>query len=80
MRLWRQFDQMRGDQGRDWHRRSDIIDAIRAEGLEMTWHDARKAMAHLPKPEKRYGHYRYTDTHREAVLAYGRSMRREVVA
>lgn len=32
MRTWRYFDQMRGDEKRTWHRRSDIIDAIRAEG------------------------------------------------
>jgi len=45
MRLWRQFDQMRGDYCRTWHRRSDILDALRAAGSPMTWYDARKAMA-----------------------------------
>ena len=69
MRLWRQFDQMRGDHNRTWHRRSDIIDALRAIGSPMTWHDARRAMATLPTPEKRYGHFRYTDQHMLAVMA-----------
>ena len=76
MKTWRQFDQMRGDHRRDWFRRSDIIDAIKAEGLKMNWHDARKALALLPRTEKRYGHFRYTDQHREAVLAYGRQINR----
>lgn len=75
MRLWRQFDQMRGDHNRTWHRRSDIIDALRAIGSPMTWHDVRKVLAVLPTPERRYGHYRYTDLHLRAVLkAAGRDM------
>lgn len=75
MRLWRQFDQMRGDHCRTWHRRSDILDALRAVGSPMTWYDARKAMAKLPTPEMRYGHYRYTDRHLRAVMkAAGREM------
>ena len=75
MRTWRQFDQMRGDHYRTWHRRSDILDALRAIGSPMTWHDAAKAMATLPRPEKKYGHYRYTDRHFAAVMkAAGREM------
>lgn len=78
MRTWRQFDQMRGDHARTWHRRSDILAAAAAEGLAIKWHQAEKVLATLPKPPKRYGHYRFTDAHRDAVLAAGRAMRGEV--
>jgi hypothetical protein len=75
MKMWRQFDQMRGDHCRTWHRRSDVLDALRAIGSPFTWHDCQKAMAALPKPEMRYGHYRYTDLHLAVVLmAAGREM------
>lgn len=74
MTSWPSFSAMRSDIGRTWHRRSDLLAAIEAAGLVMTWHDARKALRSLPRPERRYGHFRYTDQHREAVLAYGRSM------
>jgi hypothetical protein len=72
MRVWRQFDQMRGDHDRTWHRRSDIVAALAAEGLPMTWWEASKVLATLPRPEKRYGHFRYTAEHRDAVLAAAR--------
>jgi hypothetical protein len=71
---------MRGDSTRTWLRRSDMIAAIAEAGIFMTWWDARKAMRSMPRPEKRYGHYRYTVEHLDAVLAYGRRMYEEVVA
>jgi hypothetical protein len=68
MNTWPSFSQMRGDGHRDWYRRSDIIARLREIGSHMTWHDAMKAMSHLPKPEKRYGHLRYTQAHYNAVI------------
>lgn len=69
---WPSFSEMRGDEARDWFRRSDIIAAIEAEGHVFTWHDARKVLRGLPKPERRYGHYRYTRQHLDAVLQAAR--------
>ena len=66
------FAQMRSDAGRTWFRRSDIIAAIDAEGLPLTWYEARQILAEMPRPEKRYGHYRYTAEHRDAILAEAR--------
>jgi len=69
MRLWRQFDQMRGDHRRTWFRRSDIIDAVRARGCKWQWYEISLSFAGIPRPEKRYGHYRYTQSHMDAALA-----------
>lgn len=68
------FGGLRGDANRDWHRMSDLINASHAEGYRMTRYEVLKAVAFLPKPEKRYGHYRYTNEHMEAVRAYAARM------
>ena len=64
------FGGLRGDANRDWHRMSDLIEASHAEGYRMTRYEVLKAVAFLAKPEKRYGHFRYTKDHMEAVRAY----------
>ena len=79
MANWPTFSEMRSDPTRTWHRRSDIIAAAAAEGIVMTWHDAKKALKGMQVPQRKYGHYRYTDEHRDAVLRYGRSMMPEAV-
>ena len=69
---WMSFTKMRGDSDRTWFRRSDVIDALRAAGSEWTWHDVRRVLARLPRPERRYGHFQYTQEHLDAVLAAAR--------
>jgi hypothetical protein len=72
------FDGLRGDAGRSWFRCSDLIEASAAAGLRLTRYEVQKAVAGLPKPEKRYGHNRYREIHMEAVLeAVRRSKRGE---
>jgi hypothetical protein len=73
MKLYRQFDQMRGDHRRTWFRRSDILDALRELGCSWTWYEIAFAFAGLPRPEKRYGHYRYTRDHLDAALSAWRT-------
>jgi hypothetical protein len=73
MKLYRQFDQMRGDHRRTWFRRSDILDALRELGCSWTWYEIAFAFSGLPRPEKKYGHYRYTRNHLDAALAAWRS-------
>jgi len=69
MRLWRQFDQMRGDPTRTWFRMSDLQDAAAASGRRMTRYEVLLAIRHLPPPVvKRYGHWHYTEEHRLAVV------------
>ena len=67
------FMQLRGDRDRTWFRRSDIIDALRGLGCSWAWYEISFAFASLPKPEKRYGHYRYTKDHLDAALAAWRT-------
>lgn len=69
---WPTFSQMRGDEGREWLRRSDILAAVAAEGLVVSWHEACQAMVGLPRPEKRYGHFRFGREHLDAVLTAAR--------
>ena len=66
------FSVMRGDVGRTWLRRSDILAALAAEGLAMPWHQAKEVLALLPKPAKVHGHFQFTVEHRDAVLAAAR--------
>ena len=66
------FSVMRGDAGRTWLRRSDILAALAAESLPMTWYEAKQVLALMPKPEKVHGHYRFTAEHRDLVLAAAR--------
>jgi hypothetical protein len=74
------FSEMRKDHIRDWLRLSDLQDAAAAAGRWMTRYEVRRAIRHLPKPAvKRYGHWHYTDEHRDAVVAAAKSMV-EVVA
>lgn len=81
MRTWRYFDQMRGDATRDWYRRSDILDALRLIGCPWQWYEVSLAFAGLPRPVKRYGHYRYTQQYMDAaLLAWRQSCGAEVVA
>jgi|688.fasta_scaffold118343_5 hypothetical protein len=67
---WFAFSRMRGDdQPRDWMRWSEFRQAVRAEIPCLSDDDIKKAVR-TSRPEKRYGHYRYTNEHMEAVRAY----------
>lgn len=69
---WMTFSQLRGDETRTWYRRSDILARLAQEGLPFAWHDARKILARLPQPRRRYGHYQYEQQHLDAVLQAAR--------
>jgi hypothetical protein len=64
------FSGLRGDRDRDWFRLSDLIDASQAAGYRMTRYECRLAIAHLPKPEKAYGHAHYGRDHLIAVIEF----------
>jgi hypothetical protein len=64
------FNGLRGDHDRDWFRLSDLIDASQAAGYRMTRYECRLAIAHLPKPEKAYGHAHYGRDHLIAVIEF----------
>lgn len=68
------FSGLRGDHDRDWFRRSDLVDASQAAGYRMTRYEIRTAIAHLPKPEKAYGHNHYGRDHLIAVIEFAESM------
>jgi len=73
MRLWRQFDQMRGDPTRTWFRMSDLQDAAAAAGRRMTRYEVLLSIRHLRRPEiKKYGHWHYNASHRDAVVSAAR--------
>lgn len=70
MLAWMNFSDMRGDEGREWFRCSDLIDAALKAGKAMTRYEIHKVIAHLPPPTcKRYGHWHYTREHYDAVVA-----------
>jgi hypothetical protein len=71
---WSSFSRMRGEYGRTWFRCSDLIEAMSAEGRIVTRWMVRKAIRGLPRPVKRYGHYRYSQEHMDAVRAYAGRM------
>lgn len=68
------FSGLRHDHDRDWFRRSDLVDASQAAGYRMTRYEIRTAIAHLPKPEKQYGHNHYGRDHLIAVIEFAESM------
>ncbi len=69
MTSWRTFRQMRDDDARDWYRLSDLIEAAATHGAALTEYKVRSAISHLPRPTiKRYGHWHYTEAHRQAVI------------
>jgi hypothetical protein len=68
------FSGLRGDRDRDWFRCSDLVDASQAAGYRMTRYEIRTAIAHLPKPEKAYGHNHYGRDHLIAVIEFAESM------
>jgi hypothetical protein len=68
------FSGLRGDNDRDWFRCSDLVDASQAAGYRMTRYEIRTAIAHLPKPEKAYGHNHYGRDHLIAVIEFAESM------
>jgi len=68
------FSGLRGDHDRDWFRCSDLVDASQAAGYRMTRYEIRTAIAHLPKPEKAYGHNHYGRDHLIAVIEFAESM------
>lgn len=68
---WPSFSWMRGEhQPREWMRWAELVDRCTAEGMVLSTWDIRKAVRAFGMPEKRYGHYRYTVGHLEAVRAY----------
>jgi len=75
MAQWPTFARMRGDQCRDWLRRSDLLDATEKAGRRLTEWQLRRAIAHLPRPAvKRYGHLHYTLDHLEAAVSVARRL------
>lgn len=68
------FSGLRHDHDRDWFRCSDLVDASQAAGYRMTRYEIRTAIAHLPKPEKQYGHNHYGRDHLIAVIEFAESM------
>jgi hypothetical protein len=67
---WWSFARMRGDdQPRTWMRWSEFRQAVRAEIPCLSDDDVKKAVR-TSRPEKRCGHYRYTNEQMEAVRAY----------
>jgi hypothetical protein len=69
MNYWPNFGQMRKDGKREWYRMSDLIDAAAVRGAAFTRYQVRRIIAHLPKPTvKAYGHWHYTEAHRQAVI------------
>ncbi len=68
------FSGLRHDHDRDWFRCSDLVDASQAAGYRMTRYEIRTAIAHLPKPEKAYGHNHYGRDHLIAVIEFAESM------
>ena len=73
MTWWMTFNQLRKDHKRTWHRRADILDELRRLGCPWHWYEVSMAFVGIPKPEKRYGHYRYTAQHMEAAVAAWRT-------
>jgi hypothetical protein len=71
---WWSFSRMRGDdQPRTWMRWSEFRELVRAEIPCLSDDDVKKAVR-TSRPEKRYGHYRYTNEQMEAVRAYAGRM------
>jgi len=71
---WFAFSRMRGDcQPRAWMRWAEFREAVMAEFPCLSDWDIRKVVLQA-KPEKRYGHYRYTNEHMDAVRAYAGRM------
>ena len=68
------FSGLRHDHDRDWFRCSDLVDASQAAGYRMTRYEIMTAIAHLPKPEKAYGHNHYGRDHLIAVIEFAESM------
>lgn len=71
MTTWNTFAQMRGDHlPRDWMRWGELVAAA---GCRPAWTWRLRQVVHgpgLPRPQKRYGHYRYTTEHLEAARAF----------
>lgn len=61
------------DDGRPWMRRSELLAAVKAAGVEVTEWRLRKELARLPRPEKRHAMYRYSPAHLAAVVQALRS-------
>jgi len=61
------------DRKRPWLRFGEILAAVQAEGLEVTVPEARRELAKLPRPPKRYGFLQYTPQHLAAVRAIAKA-------
>jgi hypothetical protein len=71
------FSGLRHDHDRNWFRCSDLVDASQAAGYRMTRYEIRTAIAHLPKPEKAYGHNHYGRDHLIAVIEFANAKSQE---
>jgi hypothetical protein len=68
---WFAFSSMRVDaEKRTWLRWSEVWATIKAEFPDVCETGLRVAMRSAARPEKRYGHYRYTTEHLAAARAY----------
>ena len=69
MTYWPTFGQMRKDGKREWFRMSDLQAAALNAGVRLTRYQIRRILAPLTPPAvKKYGHWHYTEQHRQAVL------------
>lgn len=69
----RTWSEMRGEEpGRSWLRFSEAMAALASEGVAVTATEFRREVKRAGRPERRYGHYRYTEQHLEAVRAFAR--------
>lgn len=68
---WMSFAKLRGDgEPRQWVRWSELLAWAMAEMPGMGQWDVRRALLEAPRPERRYGHNRYTFEHQAAIRAY----------
>lgn len=68
---WLTFSRLRGDtEPRAWLRWSELWAWAQAEFPALGQWDVRQAVREAGKPEKRYGHNRYTTEHQAAIRAY----------
>jgi len=69
MTYWPTFGQMRHDGRRQWFRMSDLEASALNAGARLTRYQIRRILARLQPPTvKKYGHWHYTEQHRQAVL------------
>lgn len=68
---WMTFSRLRGDaEPREWMRWSELWAWAREQIPSIGIHGIRQALRSASRPQRRYGHYRYTSEHMAAIRAY----------